>query len=38
MDKEDYTHWFWNSAPVDWFAQALLTLDAWLYDKQYGTR
>jgi hypothetical protein len=38
MDKEDYTHWFWNSALVDWFAQILVSLDSWIYDKQYGER
>lgn len=37
-DEREYDHWFWNSALVDWVAQAILALDSWLYNKQYGDR
>jgi hypothetical protein len=35
-EDREFNHWFWNSAFMDAFAQALAKFDAWIFSKQCG--
>jgi hypothetical protein len=35
---ERYSHWFWNSRPLDKVASMLVFLNSWVWNKQYGKR